>query len=440
MAIPRVALATIAGLTLAVSWSGLAQMTAAPAATRLLRQPTVSAIASRSPTRATSGWSNGRRLARRITSFQGDDHESEVLAGRQVDRVQRRVQRQRRRLRRAVEGGEPKRLTWHPGAITVQGWTRDGKAIMFASSRATWAPTAAPTFWTVPIEGGIESPLALPRGYQGKISPDGSHVAYRMNTSWDEERRNYRGGQNRPVWIVDLKSFDLVSPPWTDSKDTDPVWLGDTVYFLSDRDGIANVWAFTAKSKALRQVTKFTDYDVKAIDAGGGTIVIEQGGFIHEVDPGSGRTKPLTITAAGDFPWMMPRWEDISSRVSQHRRFRRPASARWSKRAGRFSPSQSKKGDVRNLTQSSGAAERDPGVVAGREIHFVLQRQDGRIPARARRAGWSVAAEGNHAAETHALLHGVLVAGFQEVDVFGHQRERVGAGHRERTGEVGGAR
>ena len=183
-------------------------------------------------------------------------------------------------------------------------------------SRATWAPNAAPKFWTVPIEGGVESPMALPRAYQGKISPDGSHVAYRMNTSWDEERRNYRGGQNRPVWIVDLKSFDLVSPPWTDSKDTDPVWLGDTVYFLSDRDGIANVWAFTAKSKTLRQVTKFTDYDVKAIDAGGGTIVIEQGGFIHEVDPGSGRTKPLTITAAGDFPWMMPRWEDISSRVT----------------------------------------------------------------------------------------------------------------------------
>ena len=112
--------------------------------------------------------------------------------------------------------------------------------------------------------------MALPRGYQGKISPDGTRIAYRMNTSWDEERRNYRGGQNRPIWIVDLKTYDLVSPPWTDSKDVDPVWVGDTVYFLSDRDGVANVWAYESKAKRLRQVTKFTDYDVKTIDAGAG--------------------------------------------------------------------------------------------------------------------------------------------------------------------------
>ena len=67
-------------------------------------------------------------------------------------------------------GGEPKRLTWHPGADAVQGWTPDGKRILFASGRATWAPSGAPRFWTVPAEGGVEEPMALPRGYQGKIS------------------------------------------------------------------------------------------------------------------------------------------------------------------------------------------------------------------------------------------------------------------------------
>ena len=169
-----------------------------------------------------------------------------------------------------AEGGEPKRLTWHPGADTVQGWTPDGKAVLFASARATWAPSAAPRFWTVPAEGGVEEPLPLPRGYQGKISPDGTHIAYRMNNSWDEERRNYRGGQNRPIWIVDLKTYDLVSPPWTDSKDMDPVWVGDAVYFISDRDGVANIWSYDTKSKKLAQVTKFTDFDVKTLDAGAG--------------------------------------------------------------------------------------------------------------------------------------------------------------------------
>jgi tricorn protease len=165
---------------------------------------------------------------------------------------------------------------------------------MFASGRASWAPNAAPRFWTVPIEGGVEHALPLPRGYQGKISPTGTHVAYRMNNSWDEERRNYRGGQNRPIWIVDLKTYDLVSPPWTDSKDVDPVWSGDTVYFLSDRDGVSNVWTYEPKSKKLAQVTKFTDFDVKSMDAGGGTVVFEQAGRIHQLDPKTGRSRPST--------------------------------------------------------------------------------------------------------------------------------------------------
>ena len=157
-----------------------------------------------------------------------------------------------------------------------------------------------------------------------------------MNSSWDEERRNYRGGQNRPIWIVDLKTHDLVSPPWTDSKDMDPAWSGDTVYFLSDRDGVANVWAFDTKSKKLTQTTRFTYFDVKTIDAGGGAIVFEQGGRIHSLDPKSGKSQVVEITARGDFPWMMPRWEDVTSRIPPSR-CRRRASEWSSRRAATFS-------------------------------------------------------------------------------------------------------
>ena len=100
--------------------------------------------------------------------------------------------------------------------------------------------------------------MPLPRGYQGKISADGTHIAYRMNNSWDEERRNYRGGQNRPIWIVDTKTWDLVSPPWTDSKDMDPAWVGNTVYFISDRDGVANVWSYDTDSKKLERADEIS--------------------------------------------------------------------------------------------------------------------------------------------------------------------------------------
>ena len=277
--------------------------------TKLLRSPTVSAthIAF---VYANNIWTVERTggRARRLTSFQGQttnphfspDGKWIAFSGDYAGNTDVYVI--------PAEGGEPKRLTWHPGGDSVQGWTHDGKAIMFASSRATWAPSGAPRFWTVPAEGGVEEPMALPRGYQGKISPDGARIAYRMNSSWDEERRNYKGGQNRPIWIVDLKTYDLVSPPWTDSKDMDPVWVGSTVYFISDRDGVANVWSYEVGPKRLAQVTKFNDFDVKAMDAGAGAVVFEQAGVIHELDPKSGRDRVVNITAAGDFPWMMPRW------------------------------------------------------------------------------------------------------------------------------------
>ena len=290
------------------------------------------------------------------------------------------------------QGGEPKRLTWHPGPDVVQGWTPDGKSVLFTSARATWAPSAAPRFWTVPVEGGVAEPLALPRGYQGKYSPDGTHIAYRMNNSWDEERRNYRGGQNRPIWIVDLKNYDLVTPPWIDSKDMDPVWIGDVVYFISDRDSVANVWSYDTKSKKLTELTHFTDFDVKTLDAGAGTIVFEQAGYVHELDPKTGKTHVVNITATGDFPWMMPRWEDVTKGMTNISLS--PTGARVLAEArGEIFTIPAEKGDVRNLSRSSGSAERDPAWSAdGKYISYfsdksgeyklVIEAQDGVSPPR----------------------------------------------------------
>ena len=328
--------------------------------TRMLRSPTVSA------THVAFAYANNIWIAeraggtaRRVTSFQGQttnpkfspDGRSIAFSAEYAGNSDVYVV--------PVDGGEPKRLTWHPGADTVQGWTPDGARVMFTSSRATWAPNATPRFWAVPVLGGPEEPLEIPRAYQGKISADGRRIAYRMNTSWDEERRNYRGGQNKPIWIVDLKSYDLVTPPWTDSKDTDPVWLGETVYFISDRDGIANVWSFDVPSKKLVQQTKFTDFDVKSLDAGAGAVVFEQGGLVHELDPRTSRSKVLAIRAIGDFPWMMPRWEDVTARMTNIALS--PTGKRVLAEArGEIFTMPAEKGDVRNITNSSASAERAP--------------------------------------------------------------------------------
>ncbi|MEP6783598.1 MAG: PDZ domain-containing protein, partial [Acidobacteriota bacterium] len=328
--------------------------------TRLLRTPSISATHV-AFAYANNIWVVDRKGgdARRLTSFQGQSSNPKISPDGTTVAFSADYAGNTDVYTVPVSGGEPVRLTWHPGADTVQGWTPDGSKILFASGRQTAAPSAAPRFWTVPAKGGIEEPLPLPRGYQGKISPDGRRIAYRMNNSWDEERRNYRGGQNRPVWIVDLKTFDLVSPPWTDSKDVDPAWLGDTVYFISDRDGIANVWSYDTTTKAVAQRTKFIDYDVKSLDAGAGAVVFEQAGYLHVLDPKTSKVEQLTINAAGDFPWMMPHFEDVTARMTNISLS--PTGKRVLVEArGEIFTIPEEKGDVRNITHSSGSAERAP--------------------------------------------------------------------------------
>src|SRR5688572_30033439 len=361
--------------------------------TRLLRTPTVSSthIAF---AYANNIWSVPRAggAARRLTSFPGqtlNPHYSPdgnwiAFSGEYAGNVDAYVV--------SSEGGEPRRLTWHSGGDLVQGWTPDGKSILFSSGRATWAPGGTPRFWTVPVQGGVEMPMALPRGFQGKISADGTRIAYRMNNSWDDERRNYRGGQNRPIWIVDLKTYDLVSPPWTDSKDIDPVWSGDNVYFISDRTGVSNVWQYQTNSKKLTQVTRFTDFDVKTLDSGAGALVFEQAGYVHELDPGSGKARVVNITAAGDFPWMMPNWTDVTNRMTNMGLS--PTGKRVVVEArGEIFTIPAEKGDVRNLTNSSGSAERDPAWSPdgkfisyfsdkSGEYRLYIEAQDGLTPPR----------------------------------------------------------
>lgn len=325
--------------------------------TRLLRTPSVSS------THIAFAYANNIWIveraggtARRLTSFQGQTTNPKLSPDGRHVAFSAQYTGNTDVYVVPVDGGQPTRLTWHPGADIVQGWTPDGRNVLFASARATWAPTAAPRFWTVPVEGGVEQPMPMPRAYQGKISPDGRKVAYRMNTSWDEERRNYRGGQNKPIWILDLKSFDLDTTPFASTKEMDPVWVGNAVYFLSDRDGVSNVWSYDTQSKRLAQVTKFTDFDVKSIDANQGIVVFEQAGYIHELDPKSGQSKRVDIVAAGDFPWMMAQWKDVSNRMTNL------AISATGRRAavearGEIFTIPAEKGDVRNLTNSSNAAD-----------------------------------------------------------------------------------
>jgi tricorn protease len=374
-------------------WSSSPRAADDPSGTRLLRQPTVSATHI-ALAYAGNIWMVERAggTARRVTSFQGQASNPQLSPDGKTLAFSADYAGNPDVYVVPVAGGEPTRLTWHPGPDVVQGWSPDGTRVLFTSPRASASPTTTTRFWTVPAAGGAESPLALPRGYQGKFSPDGTRIAYRMNSSWDEERRNYKGGQNKAIWIADLKTWDVVTPPWTGSKEMDPVWLGDTVYFLSDRDGVSNVWSFAPAAKQLTQVTRFTDFDVKTLGAGGGAIVFEQAGYVHLLDPKAGKASVVPIMVSGDFPWMMPHWEDVTARMSNLGIS--PTGKRVVVEArGEIFTIPADKGDVRNLTHTSGAAEREPAWSpdgkfvsyfsdASGEYQLVVESQDGVTPPR----------------------------------------------------------
>ncbi len=258
-----------------------------------------------------------------------------------------------------VTGGEPRRLTYHPGPDEVRGWTPDGKRVVFASGR-TSAPMPNPRLWTVSLEGGLPDVLPMPRAAAGEISPDGRTVAYQPVQPWETVMRNYRGGQNRPIWLMDLKSYDLTTPPWTDSRDWNPAWVGNAVYFLSDRDWAVNVWSYEPATKQLRQLTHYRDYDVRSLSSGGGAVVYEQAGWIHLLDPATGQDRTVDIRVSGDFPWAMERWVDVSKQLTNPSLSPTGARALFEGRGDVYTVPV-EKGSWRDLTpQSSGSAERAP--------------------------------------------------------------------------------
>ncbi len=259
-----------------------------------------------------------------------------------------------------IEGGQPARLTWHPDVDQVTGWTPDGNEILFASARES-VPTLESKFYKINKSGGMETALAIPRAVAGEISEDGNYIAYQQIGFWDAEWRNYRGGQAKPIWIVDMKNYSLKMTPQTDNeRHTDPVWLNGVVYFLSERDYANNVWSFNPSTNELKQHTFHSDFDVKSLDAGGGQIVYEQGGYLHLLTPANSSTKKLTITVRGDFHWSRSRWQDVKSTSLQN-----PSLSPTGQRAlfeyrGEIFTVPKEKGDWRNITNTSGAADRYP--------------------------------------------------------------------------------
>jgi tricorn protease len=257
-----------------------------------------------------------------------------------------------------AKGGIPTRLTWHPSSSTVRGWTNDGKSVLFASTRET-APVSYNRLWTVPVEGGPAELLSHQWGFDGSYSKNGKRIALDKMSRWDVEWRAYRGGQNTPLIILDLATQEETLLPNEKTTDIQPTWMGDEVFFLSDRDWTMNVWAYNVRSGDLRKVTNFRGTDAKWLSAHDGQLIVEQNGYLHTVAPGSGQVNQLNITVIGDFPWAETKWEDVSSRAGSVSLSPTGKRALMAARGDIFTVP-IEYGDARNLTASSGAADRAP--------------------------------------------------------------------------------
>lgn len=197
-------------------------------------------------------------------------------------------------------GGNPVRLTSHPGQDLVFGWSPDGKRVLFSSLRDSANDSAR--LFTVPVGGGPAAEIPLPRAEEGAFSPDGAHLAYVPVLQWQAAWKRYRGGQTRPIWIATLEDSSIEKVPRENSNDFNPMWLGNTVYFLSDRSGPVTLFAYNTKQGSVRQAVKNQGLDLKSASAGPDVIVYEQFGSIHLFDPKSGAEHAVTIRVAGDFP------------------------------------------------------------------------------------------------------------------------------------------
>lgn len=267
-------------------------------------------------------------------------------------------------------GGVPRQITDYParGPLTprwgydnqVLGWTPDGKSVLFRSLRDGWDLSDS-RLYTVPATGGLAQPLALamPISGAGALSPDGKKVVYTPMARDFRTWKRYKGGWAQDLWIFDLATHAATNITHHPMTDRDPMWIGDKIYFTSDRTGTLNLYSYDVATAALERLTDGKSWDVRwaSADAGSGQIVYEQGGELAVYDVKARRATKISIDVPTDGLWNRP------SRVSAAQYIEDVALSPRGERAlivarGEIFTVPVEPGLTYNLTGTSGAHER----------------------------------------------------------------------------------
>jgi len=256
-------------------------------------------------------------------------------------------------------GGVPRRLTFHPADEYVAGWTPDGKKVVFNS----WGNSFMhyeDQLYTVPVEGGLPTQLPIPIAEDSSFSPDGTHIAYVPHPRWQEAWKRYHGGQAGPIWILDLKDSSIQKIPHENSNDKQPMWIGDTIYFLSDRNGPVSLFAYDTKTKQVTEALHSDGLDFKTASAGPDAIVIQQFGAIKLYDLNTHQARNVSIHVNGDLEAVRPHFAKVDPKRILNFGIS-PTGARAVFEAwGEIWTVPTDKGDIRNITRSPAIADRDP--------------------------------------------------------------------------------
>jgi tricorn protease len=260
-----------------------------------------------------------------------------------------------------VAGGVPLRLTEHSYGDRITDWTNDGKRILFASIRES-GKYRFNQFYTVPVSGGPAEKLPLPYAEYGSYSPDGKQMALTFRSQVGRNWKRYRGGWNADIHIFNFATLasENISAS-SDAADEFPMWHDDFIYFLSDRgpELRMNLWRYDIGTKKFEQLTKFTDYDAHYPSMGPDDIVFEQGGKLYLFSFASQQLKEVKVTVINDRTALKPKTESAEKYI-QHVGISPDGNRVLVEARGDIFSVPAKEGFVKDLTMTTGTAERNP--------------------------------------------------------------------------------
>jgi len=300
----------------------------------------------------------------------------------------------------AAAGGLPRRITHHGAPDRVVGWYPDGKHILYATTMTSYKDRFN-QLYKVSVEGGLPEKLPMPYGEFGAISPDGKTIAYNPISVDFRTWKRYRGGMNPDIWLFDLVSLRARNLTQTDAAESIPMWHGETLYFLSDRDGNKrfNLWAYDSNRQRFRPVTSFPDHDVHFPSIGPEEIVFENAGRLHLLDLKTEKSREVQVTVTTDRATLKPRLENVGGSIQRATISPTGKRALLEARGDIFS-APAEQGVVRNLTRSSGVAERFPAWSPDGKLLAYFSDQTGEYELTVRNAERSVDGADNERALT----------------------------------------